>query len=171
MKITPRFIASVLVLSAAFAASPDPARTRQLLGVVQSNAELADRARALQQLALVASPEAVPVLAGLLGDEHLGQYARDGLERLPDATAGAALHDALGRLQGNALVGVVHSLGLRRETAAVPALEKLVAVPPPAGRPCLFSFEELSDFEGMSVTGSGITIEATRHGAASWGDG
>lgn len=127
MKTLSAFVACVVTLSAAFAASPDPAKTRQLLGVVQSSAEPAERARALQQLALVASPDAVPVLAALLGDEHLGQYARDGLERMPDAAAEAALRDALGRLQGNARIGVVHSLGLRRDAAAVPALAKLAA--------------------------------------------
>ena len=89
MKISSLFASCALAISAAFAASPDAAKTRQLIGVVQSNAELADRARALQQLALVATPDAVPLLAGLLGDEHLGQYARDGLERMPDAAAGA----------------------------------------------------------------------------------
>lgn len=135
MKISSLFASCALAISAAFAASPDAAKTRQLIGVVQSNAELADRARALQQLALVATPDAVPLLAGLLGDEHLGQYARDGLERMPDAAAGAALRDALGRLQGNALIGVVHSLGQRREAAAVPALEKLAAAPQSVAAP------------------------------------
>ncbi len=130
-------LAGVWMSGMAFAASPDPAKTRQLIGVVQSGADLAERARALQQLALVASPEAVPVLVGLLADEKLGQYARDVLEQMPDAAAGEALRAALGRLQGRALIGVVNSLGLRRDASAVGALGRLAgeansATAPPA---------------------------------------
>lgn len=156
MKTFSSFFACGLTLSAALAASPDPARTRPLLGVVQSSAELAERARALQQLALVASPDAVPVLAALLGDEHLGQYARDGLERMPDAAAGAALRDALGRLQGNALIGVVHSLGLRRDAAAVPALEKLAGDASSAAAPAA-----LLALGRIATPGAGLILGAT----------
>jgi HEAT repeat protein len=105
-----------------------PARTRELVAVVQSG-DLAARARALQQLAVVGSAEAVPVLAGLLADPQLGQYARDGLEQMPDAAAGAALRAALERLEGRFLIGVVNSLGVRRDVAAVPALGRLATDP------------------------------------------
>ncbi|WP_414660966.1 family 16 glycoside hydrolase [Horticoccus sp. 23ND18S-11] len=114
-----------LFVSRGAAASPDPAQTRQLLTVVTSAAPVAERARALQQLALVATPDAVPALAALLGDEQLGQYARDGLELIPGEAAAAALRAALGTLQGNALVGVVNSLGLKRDPGAVEALRRL----------------------------------------------
>src|SRR5687768_6339613 len=94
------------------AASPDPQQTRLLLSVVQSNADLAARARALQQLALVATKDAVPSLSALLSDEKLGQYARDVLEQMPDPAAGDALRAALGTVKGKALIGVVNSLGV-----------------------------------------------------------
>ncbi len=109
----------------ASAASPDPVKTRQLIATAQSDTGLAERARALQQLALVATRDAVPGLTRLLADEKLGQYARDVLEAMPDAEAGDALRTALGQLQGKALVGVVNSLGLRRDVKAVDALVKL----------------------------------------------
>ena len=109
----------------ASAASPDPAKTRQLVGVVQSSTDLGERARALQQLALVGSKEAVPALVGLLADAQLGQYARDVLEVMPDPAAGEALRAALGQLHGNALIGVVNSLGVRREVKAVDALARI----------------------------------------------
>jgi len=122
------FTLAVLALAPlATAASPDPVKTRELMAVVQSGPELADRARALQQLAIVGSTEAVPVLAALLADEKLGQYARDALEQMPDPAAVAALRAALGQLQGRALVGVVNSLGVRRDAPAVEALGRLAA--------------------------------------------
>lgn len=110
-----------------FAASPDPQKTRELVAVVQSNADLAERARALQQLALVASKDAIPALTALLADEKLGQYARDVLEGMPDPAAGAALRAALGQQKGKALIGVVNSLGVRRDAQAVEALGRLAA--------------------------------------------
>ena len=117
--------AGVWLTGTAIGASPDPAKTRELIMVVQVGTPLAERARALQQLAVVGTNEAVPVLAGLLADEQLGQYARDGLEQMPDPAAGEALRAALGRLQGKALIGVVNSLGVRREVPAVEALSRL----------------------------------------------
>ncbi len=109
----------------AVAAGADAAKTRQLVRVVQSGADLAERARTLQQLALVGTPEAVPVVAALLADERLGQYARDVLEQMPDPAAADALRAALGTLQGRALIGVVNSLGMRRDVRAVAPLGRL----------------------------------------------
>src|SRR5687767_14741035 len=109
------------------AASPDPEQTRLLLAVVQSNVELAARSRALQQLALVATKDAVTPLTALLADEKLGQYARDVLEQMPDPAAGDALRAALGTLKGKALIGVVNSLGVRRDEKAVAALGPLAS--------------------------------------------
>ena len=118
------FLIGAAFPGAGSAASPDPDRTRQLLAVVQSKAELADRARALQQLALVATKDAVGPVATLLADAQLGQYARDVLEQMPDPAAGEALRGALGQLRGNALIGVINSLGIRRDVAAVDALTR-----------------------------------------------
>ncbi|MBL9209128.1 MAG: DUF1080 domain-containing protein [Opitutaceae bacterium] len=109
------------------AAGAEPAKSRELAAVVQSNADVAERARALQQLALVATPDAIPVLVPLLDHAQLGQYARDVLEVMPDAAAADALRAALARLQGNALIGVVNSLGQRRDAASAAALARLAA--------------------------------------------
>ncbi len=111
--------------AAASLVGADANRTRELIGKVQSSSDLAEKAHALQTLAVVGTAEAVPVLAGLLGDEKLGHYARDGLEQLGDATARAALREALGRLQGKALIGVIGSLATLRDEAAAAALGRL----------------------------------------------
>lgn len=130
--------ASALAAVPASAASPDPAKTRTLVATLQRpDAPVADRARALQQLSLVASPDAIPAVVPLLGDPQLGQYARDVLENLPDPAASAALRSALTTLRGPALIGAVNSLGLRRDPLAVAPLTALTTdaaspVAPPA---------------------------------------
>jgi HEAT repeat protein len=118
------FLGFLLAAAAAFAAG-DAAKTRELLAQLKPESPLSDRARACQQLAIVGTPEAVPALAALLGDAHLGHYAREALEAMASPEADAALRAALGRLQGVQLIGVINSLGVRGDAAAVPALVKL----------------------------------------------
>lgn len=104
-------------------ASGDPA---QLLGVLQSDAALYEKAKACQQLAIIGNREAVPVLAKLLGDEQLAGYARFALEPIPDPAVDEALREALGKLQGKLLVGVVNSIGVRRDPKAIDSLSELL---------------------------------------------
>mgnify|MGYP000108705520 CR=1 FL=1 len=79
----------------------------------------------MRPLALVASAEAVPALAALLADEKLGHYARDVLEQMAHVDADTALLSALPRLTGDAQLGVINSLGLRRTARAVDSLNAL----------------------------------------------
>lgn len=99
------------------------------LAVLASNAELHEKARACQELGDYGGPEAVPALAALLNQETLADYARSGLEGIKDPSAGQALRDALTKLNGPYLAGAVNSLGVRREVAAVPDLQKLALDP------------------------------------------
>ena len=99
------------------------------LAVLASDAGVHEKARACQQLAVVAGPASVPALAALLDQEPLGDYARSGLEGIKEPVAGDALRAALPKLKGRLLAGVVNSLGVRRDTAAVPDLQKLALDP------------------------------------------
>lgn len=123
------FAAVVLALAGCTTAptqssAPHPKAAAQL-AVLASNAGLHEKARACQELGNYGGPESVPALAALLDHEYLADYARSGLEGIRDASAGQALRDALATLKGRNLAGAVNSLGVRREVAAVPALQKL----------------------------------------------
>ena len=61
-------------------------------------------------------------LAGLLPDKDLSHMSRYALERIPAAEAGQALRDALTKVSGLNQVGVIGSLGVRRDTASVAGL-------------------------------------------------
>ncbi len=99
------------------------------LAVLASEAGVHEKARACQQLGDFGGPESVPALAQLLSHEVLADYARSGLEGIRDPSAGQALRQALGTLQGRNLAGVVNSLGVRRERAALPELQALALDP------------------------------------------
>lgn len=110
------------------ATAPSPAEA-SALAVLSSSADVHEKARACQELAVLAGPASVPALAGLLNDDHLSDYARSGLEAIQHPAAGAALRDALRTLEGRRLAGVVFSLGVRREKTAVADLRALALDP------------------------------------------
>jgi len=99
------------------------------IAVLKSDAPLYAKTRACHRLSVVGGTNAVPVLAALLGDEQLGDYARIGLEPIPDPSVDAAFRAALGTLKGRLLAGVVSSIGVRRDAKAVSALTKLLGEP------------------------------------------
>jgi HEAT repeat protein len=114
---------------ATFAQQAPPAEgdEAQLIAVLKSeDAPLFDKAKACQQLAMIGTKAAVPVLAGLLGDEKMGHYARYGLEPIPDASVDAALAEASGKLKGGLLIGVINSIAMRDKAESVDNLKKLL---------------------------------------------
>ena len=104
-------------------------KARQALAVLQSDAPPQEKAVACKRLAVFGGPEAVPALAPLLGDDLLASWARIPLEVIPGPAADAALRSALGRVQGNLLIGVINSIGVRRDSQAVGPLQALLQNP------------------------------------------
>src|SRR5262245_55104308 len=79
-----------------------------------------------RMLTLVGGAASAPALGGLLTDEIHSHMARYALERIPVPAATQALRDALPRLSGKLKIGVIGSLGSRRDAAAVSALGGLL---------------------------------------------
>ena len=80
-------------------------------------------------LSILGTSKSVPVLASKLTDPAGGDMARYALERMADPAAGRALAKALSQVQGELLVGVINSLGARREAGAVDGLKPLLNDP------------------------------------------
>ena len=79
-----------------------------------------------RKLSLVGSAECVPACAALLADEKLSHMARYALERIPDAAAVKAMRDAMPKVKGKLKVGVINSLGVRRDAESTAALTALL---------------------------------------------
>ncbi len=109
-------------------APPAPSlREGELIGVLmKADAPLKQKADACRELSLVATAASIAPLAELLGDEKLAHMARYALEPIPDPAVDVALCNALGKFQGRALIGVIGSIGVRRDTKAVESLSKLL---------------------------------------------
>jgi len=110
------------VLFAADNAADSVQREKELIAVLRSDAPAAEKALACKHLAVHGSSAAVADLAGLLSNEQLASWARIPLEAIPGPAADEALSKALDTLNGNLLVGVINSIGVRRDAAAVGAL-------------------------------------------------
>ncbi len=101
-------------------------REQKLIAVLKSDAPLKDKANACRVLSLVGTKDSVAPLAALLGDEKLSHLARYGLEPIPDPAVDDALRGALGTLKGRPLIGVIGSLGVRRDAKAIESLAGLL---------------------------------------------
>ncbi len=103
---------------------PEPAA--QLIATLESGATLEKKFAACRSLAESGAEQAVPALAELLRDPELAHMARYALEPMPAGKADAALRDALSHVKGELLIGVIDSIGVRRDAAAVGALTPLL---------------------------------------------
>jgi len=98
------------------------AKQRDLIAVLQSDAAKSEKAITCKKLAIYGDEQSVPVLAPLLADKELASWARIALEAIPGPAADTALRNAMGKLQGRLLVGVINSIAVRRDVLAVDPL-------------------------------------------------
>jgi HEAT repeat protein len=79
-----------------------------------------------RKLAIVGTVAAVPALESLLGEKDYSHVARIALERMPAPEAAQALRNAAAKVSNDLKVGVIGSLGSRRDAAAVSVLNVLL---------------------------------------------
>ncbi|MHC4198510.1 MAG: ThuA domain-containing protein [Planctomycetota bacterium] len=112
-------------------AATDPVLRKELAAklaaMLDSDATADCRKFVCRQLSLIGSGPEVPALAKLLGDKDIALAARSALERIPGDEALAAMRSALPTATGPALVGLVNTLGERRDAAAAGAIAKHLA--------------------------------------------
>ena len=114
---------AIAALTTAVMAADSPTtsaeKARQAITTLQSNAPGDEKAMACKRLAVYGQADAVPALAPLLADEKLASWARIALEVIPGSAADEALRAAMPKLHGKLLVGVINSIGVRRDAKAV----------------------------------------------------
>lgn len=95
-----------------------------LIKVLDSNAPPEEKAITCKRLAVYGTERAVPYLAPLLPDPRLTSWARIALEAIPGSASDKALRDAVPKVNGRILVGVINSIGVRRDSGAVRLLSR-----------------------------------------------
>ena len=99
---------------------------KDLLEVLKSDATYAGKQFVCRELSIIGTEQSVPTLGALLTDEKMSDMARYALERIPGAAVDEALRSALPKASGKTKVGIINSLGQRRDGKAVSALGSMV---------------------------------------------
>jgi type 1 glutamine amidotransferase len=99
---------------------------KSLLGVLTSDSTRAGKQFVCRELSIIGTGQSVSVLGGMLTDEETSDMARYALERIPGMSVNAALRGALREAKGKAKIGIINSLGQRRDNRSVRPLIRLV---------------------------------------------
>jgi type 1 glutamine amidotransferase len=100
-----------------------------LLGVLDSDATRAGKQYICRELSIIGTEQSVPTLAKMLTGEETSDMARYALERIPGAAVDEALRRSLRNARGNARIGIINSLGQRRDKGAVRILSRILGRP------------------------------------------
>jgi len=100
---------------------------KALLGVLESDAKRAGKQFVCRKLSIIGTEQSVPVLAEMLTDEETSDMARYALERIPGSAVDEALRGALRGSRGKARIGIINSLGQRRDAGSVRALGRIMS--------------------------------------------
>lgn len=122
-----RAIELQVVRSAADAAGKAQVAERLATVLSSPNVPYAARVFICQQLLSVGTDAQVPLLAKMLDDPQTAEIARYTLDAIGGEASLVALRGALSRLKGPPRIGVINSLGLRRDVQSVGSLSDLLA--------------------------------------------
>jgi len=102
---------------------------RRLAGLLGTDASIWAKEYVCSKLRLIGGAASVSALVPLLADPHLSDAARSALQTMSCPEATRALRDALATLPDALRLGVIGSLGKRRDTGSVRALVRLLESP------------------------------------------
>lgn len=101
-----------------------------LIAVIKIEADTEDiryiKMLAAKRLAIYGTKASIPALVPMLANRDMGMYARYAMEPMPDPAVDEAFREALKTLKGGPLVGVLTSIGVRKDKEAVPLLAPLL---------------------------------------------
>jgi HEAT repeat protein len=113
-------------------ASEKRAVEQRLIAALKSDSTLAGKDFICKVLSITGSEASVPVLTGILADPKTAELGRYALERIPGPAVDRALRESLSTTSGRTRVGVIDSLGVRRDATSVAALRPLALGSQPA---------------------------------------
>ncbi|MEI7947875.1 MAG: DUF1080 domain-containing protein, partial [bacterium] len=94
----------------------------QMIAALKTELPRNEKITICHELGRVGTKASIAPLAALLDNPELAHAARYGLEMIPDPSVEEALREAAGRVKGLLLVGVLQSIGNRRDATAIPLL-------------------------------------------------
>lgn len=117
------FLSTVCFLSQITHAADEATKLHSIL---KSDASIREKGVACKRLAVIGRKESIPILAELLSHDQLSHSARFALEAMPNAAVDRVFRESLKTLKRTQLVGVINSIGLRKDTEADSRLIELL---------------------------------------------
>jgi HEAT repeat protein len=100
---------------------------QDLVAILKSKASTTDKCDACQKLRLIGTAKSVAAIAPLLLQQPTAHAARYALEGMPCSEALVALRKAAAKTSGSNEIGLIDSLGWRRDAGSVSLLKKKLA--------------------------------------------
>jgi HEAT repeat protein len=126
---------------------------RRFIELLQSDATLGGKDFVCKELSVMGSEASVPVLSGMLLEPKTAEIALYALERIPGQAADQALRDELPKVSvAKVRIGIVNTLGRRRDSGSVAALRPLAfGKEQVMAEPALFALAEIADAGAVQV--------------------
>ena len=105
-------------------ATPSSATEDECIAALKGDGDWKAKYDACTRLRQVGSEKSIPALASLLNDEKLSHMARYALENMQYPAATDALRKAVGKTKGPQKLGVITSLGVKRDAKSTRAIAK-----------------------------------------------
>ncbi|MHC4194613.1 MAG: HEAT repeat domain-containing protein [Planctomycetota bacterium] len=102
---------------------------KRLLDFLKSDATIDAKEFICRQLSLIGTKKSVPTLADMLKDPAVADMARYALERIPGSAVDKALRQALTKTTAKERIGIINTLGRRRDRKSVATIAKLIEEP------------------------------------------
>jgi type 1 glutamine amidotransferase len=99
---------------------------KQLLAFLQSDATPTAKDFIYRKLSIIGSEQSVASLAEMLTSPATSDMARYALERISGASVDKALREALNKTAGKIRIGIINSLGVRKDAGAVAVLGEMI---------------------------------------------
>lgn len=101
---------------------PNPREAELCARILSADTDVTTKADACRELARIGTPRCLPALAPLLTNAGLSHMALYALEPMPGPEVDELLRASLAHAQGRVLAGLLTTLGVRRDPAAVPQI-------------------------------------------------
>jgi type 1 glutamine amidotransferase/HEAT repeat protein len=99
---------------------------KHFISFLKTDATLDGKYHICRKLAQIGTEESVPVLQEMLTNEETSEMARYALEEIPSPAADQALRKALNNTTGKTRIGIINSIGRRRDENAVDDLKNSI---------------------------------------------
>ena len=128
------------------------AMEQKFIAFLKSDATPGGKDFICKQLSVMGSEASVPVLTAMLADPKTADLGRYALERIPGPGVDRALRETLAKTRDKTRVGIVNTLGIRRDAASAAALRPLALGSQPAeASAALFALAKIADPGSLAV--------------------